>query len=80
MKCEFFLDREGCIGCGACAAIDPENWKMNEDGKADLKNGTLECGNQKKEFDSKDLDKNLETAQSCPVNVIHIKKDDEEII
>ena len=80
MKCEFFLEREGCIGCGACAAIDPDNWEMNEDGKADLKESQSEDKGQKKEFDKKDLEKNMETAQSCPVNVIHIKKDEEEII
>ena len=80
MKCEFFLEREGCIGSGACAAIDPDNWEMNKDGKADLKESQSENKEQKKEFDKKDLKKNMETAQSCPVNVIHIKKDEEEII
>ena len=30
MRYKFFHDREGCIGCGACAAIDPDNWEMNE--------------------------------------------------
>ncbi len=57
MKCEFFLEREGCIGCGACAAIDPDNWEMNEDGKADLKENQSKGKGQKKEFEKKDLKK-----------------------
>jgi len=31
-------DRPNCIGCAACAAVAPEFWSMNEDGKSDLKN------------------------------------------
>ena len=53
---------------------------LKYDGKADLKESRSEDKGQKKEFDKKDLKKNMETAQSCPVNVIHIKKNEEEII
>jgi len=29
--------RSECIGCGMCASIAPQTWKINEeDGKADL--------------------------------------------
>ena len=34
-------DREGCIGAAACAAADPKNWVMVDDGKADLVDGEL---------------------------------------
>jgi|TARA_B100001964_G_C13972867_1_gene482703 ferredoxin len=80
MSCKFFHEREGCIGCGACANIDPVNWEMNEDGKADLKDSKEIGKGQEKDFDEKDLDKNMETAECCPINVIHIRKDDEELI
>lgn len=79
--CKFIYDRENCIGCGSCATLDSKNWKMQADGKSKL----LESEETKddifeKEFSEKDLEKNLETAQSCPVNVIHIKKDNKKII
>ena len=80
MRYKFFHDREGCIGCGACAAIDPDNWEMNEDGKADLKDSKEIGKSQEKKINDEKLDKNMETAQCCPVNVIHIRKDDEELI
>ncbi len=56
-------DRPNCIGCAACAAVLPENWKMNEDGKSDVINP---------EFEEKDFERNKEAADCCPVNVIHI--------
>ncbi|MFH1523028.1 MAG: ferredoxin [Patescibacteria group bacterium] len=30
------IDKELCIGCGTCEAICPDNFKMNDDGKADV--------------------------------------------
>ena len=80
MVCKIIHDRENCIGCGACAAVDPENWRMNEDGKSDLINSKKTDDSIKKEIDKEDLDKSLETAQSCPVNVIHIKDGDKELV
>ncbi len=57
-------DREGCIGAGACAAVCPENWFMEADNKANLKN--------KEVAEGEEFEKNLQAAQVCPVNVIHI--------
>tara|TARA_Y100000310_G_C20433283_1_gene692513 strand:- start:524 stop:766 length:243 start_codon:yes stop_codon:yes gene_type:complete len=80
MKCYIKHDRDGCIGCGACAAIDPENWTMNEDGKSDLKDNKKVDNQQQKIIDENDLTKHIETAESCPVNVIHVYKEDKKII
>ena len=79
--CKFIYDRENCIGCGACAALDSKNWKMNSDGKSNLL-GSEEVQEDilEKEFSEKDFNDNLETAQACPVNTIHIKKDNKKII
>ena len=30
------IDAELCVGCGTCAAIAPELFKMNDEGKADF--------------------------------------------
>lgn len=73
-------DRPNCIGCGACAAITPEYWIMDDDGKSDIKNSAAKK-NEKGEIILETLDieetefpKNKEAAESCPVNVIHLKK------
>lgn len=57
------FDREACIGAAACAAVLPEVWEMQDDGKPNVKIP---------EFDEEALEQNIEAAKSCPVNVIHI--------
>jgi len=53
--------RDDCIGCGVCSQLCPDNWEMTEDGKSKPLSTELE-----------DLGCNMEAAQSCPVNCIHI--------
>ena len=66
-------DRPNCIGCGACEAIAPDFWEMNDDGKSDIKQGeNKNNGWQELEIGQKDFEVNKEAANSCPVNVIHI--------
>ena len=69
-------DRPGCIGCGACASVAPEFWKMSDgDGKSDLI-GSKEIKEGptivKEELEMDDVKNNKDAADSCPVNVIHI--------
>ena len=55
----------GCIGCAACPAVS-DNWEMKEiDGeeKADFK---------KQDVEESEFEENMEAAESCPVEVIHI--------
>ncbi len=52
------VDKEKCIGCGACAAICPDGFEM-KDGKAYVKSQKAKC--------------TKEGADSCPVNAISIK-------
>jgi len=52
------IDREKCIGCGACAALCPEGFEM-KDGKAVVKNPKVKCIK--------------EGAESCPVQAIKLK-------
>lgn len=67
-------DRPNCIGCGACIAVAPEFWEMNDDGKSDVKGGkNRKDGWQEREISEKELDANKQAAETCPVNVIHIK-------
>jgi len=72
-KFKIIYDRDACIGAAACAALDPERFEMNTDGKADLLKGkeekpglwVLEVG---------DLGEAQEAADGCPVNAIKIKE------
>jgi ferredoxin len=76
-------DKPNCIGCGACAAVAPDYWEMNDDGKADIKKAkTRDDGWQERDIKEEDLQHNKEAAESCPVNVIHIikKENNEKII
>jgi ferredoxin len=63
MKIE--IDQDNCIGCGSCAALAPETFAMNQDGKSEVQN---EKGSSDEET--------LEAAKSCPVSVIHLTDDD----
>ncbi len=72
-------DRPTCIGCGVCAAINPEHWVMsNQDGKSNLV-GSDEVGTDEVlEIDS--LEKDMEAAQACPVNCIHLYEKEKKLI
>ncbi|MBS3055480.1 MAG: ferredoxin [Candidatus Aenigmarchaeota archaeon] len=71
---KIIYEREGCIGVTACVAVNPEAWDMDEFNKAKLLNGNFneETGKFERIIEEKDLQINMEAAQVCPVNVIHI--------
>ena len=66
-KYKIIYEREGCIGAGACVAACPSNWVMAEDNKANFK---------KEEITENELQDNLDAAQACPVNVIHVETEE----
>ena len=53
------LDKEKCLGCGSCAAIAPNTFKLGEDSKAEIINP---------EGDSPETIK--QAAESCPTEAI----------
>ena len=76
---KFLLEhnRPDCIACGLCAAVAPKFWEMNEDTKSDIIGGkTRGDGWQQLEIEEADFNKNKEAAESCPVNVIHLRNKD----
>ncbi len=79
-------DRANCIGVAACAAVAPDYWGMDEDGKANLqeaiKNGDNSLQTREVELDETELNNLLESAKTCPVNVIHLfdKENGEKLI
>ncbi|HLD05193.1 MAG TPA: ferredoxin [Candidatus Nanoarchaeia archaeon] len=60
-------DQKNCIGCTACELAAPENWIMEE---VDV---GLKSKPKKTKIDQNEFKINLEAAEVCPVNVIHIQ-------
>lgn len=83
-------DRDICIGCSACHNVCDKYWGMSDkDGKSNLLKGNSNSEVKKNEegFEvlgscenpvEKDFDLNLEAAESCPVNCIHVYEVDED--
>lgn len=73
-KYKIVQDRDNCIGCGACSAICPEFWEMDEEGLARLREGTEAEGKWEREISTEeDRARVQETVDACPVRVIRLK-------
>lgn len=58
-------DRPSCIGCNVCVSLCGRFWEMNDqDGQADF------IGDE--EITEEDFKCNMNAAEACPVNIIHI--------
>lgn len=55
------VDKDKCIGCGACVAIASESFKLGDDGKAEV---IEPAGDKEKEIRN--------AAEGCPVGAIKI--------
>ena len=67
--------KKDCISCGACAAISPEFWEMDEEGLAQLKGSSVVEDHQELEINTEVAKaETQEAADVCPVNIIHVKK------
>ncbi|OIO65453.1 ferredoxin [Candidatus Woesearchaeota archaeon CG_4_10_14_0_2_um_filter_57_5] len=76
-------NRPDCIGCGACAAIAPKKWHMDDEGKSHLEgSSTNDDGWELLDISDDEFQEQMDAAESCPVNVIHIKNlaDKKELI
>ena len=56
------VDKEKCLGCGACVSIAPAVFRMEEDGKS----GVIEADN------GANLDSANQAKDACPVQAIEI--------
>ena len=79
-KYKIVHDRDICIGCSACASVCPKYWIMEDDGKSSIV-GHEKTGNGEEEVLGTnetpldvDFESNMDAAESCPVNCIHIKE------
>ncbi len=71
---KILYEKEKCIGAGSCTVAYPQRWLMNKEGdRAELIGGILQSdGRWIAECTEEELKRFLESAQMCPVNVIHI--------
>ena len=63
MTYKITVDKEKCLGCGACIA-QCDNFELKDDGKAYAKKSEVE-----------EIGCNQEAADVCPVDAIKIKKE-----
>lgn len=67
--------KKDCISCGACAAITPEYWEMDEEGLAHLKGSKAVNEHFELEIDTEEARAaNQEAADCCPVGIIKVEK------
>ncbi len=65
--------RKKCIGCGVCAEMAPERWRMSrKDGRCTLVRGLEKKGIYRAQAGMDELEANKAAATNCPVNVIKI--------
>ena len=79
-KYRIIHDRDICIGCSACASVCPKFWIMEDDGKSSIV-GHKKTGNSEEEILgtnenplTESFEENMDAAESCPVNCIHLKE------
>lgn len=70
---KLMLDKNTCIGCGACAAICPRFFEMGEDTKSHIKGSKDTNGKEELSISDKDKAKAKEGADACPVSAILLK-------
>ena len=68
---KIILEREKCIGCGSCVVLCPRYFEMADDGKVIIKNGKRDSKNND-ELETNKIGCAQESADSCPVQCIHI--------
>ncbi|MBS3169512.1 ferredoxin [Candidatus Woesearchaeota archaeon] len=69
------FDRKACIGAYSCAAVAEDIWNFdNKENKVDIKLAGMKGDKEKQEviIDESMLQKALDSAEVCPVQVIKI--------
>ena len=81
-KFKIVHEKSICIGCWACANVAEKYWEMEEN-ENDVKShlvGSDKVEDREELELNEDFDINLEAAEVCPVNCIHIDVDGERKI
>lgn len=60
------VNKDACIGCGACAAICPKVFELNDEGLSEAKKGEVKDENKQEVRDA---------ADSCPTGAIEVEEE-----
>ena len=67
--------KEECISCGACAAVCPDFWEMDQEGMAHLKESKKTDPHWERIIETEDArSQNQEAADVCPVQIIKLEQ------
>ncbi len=72
------IERPLCIACESCVSICPDFWEMAADGFSHLKDSKKTGENEEREMDEAEC--NIEAAESCPANCIHVYENGKKIV
>lgn len=72
--------KKECISCGACAAVAPDFWELDDEGLANLKGSKEVNEHWELEIETEEARAiNQEAVDCCPVGAIKIQKKEIEI-
>lgn len=72
MKC--FVNKDVCIGCGACTAIANNVFEIGDDGFAETMAPYVDENAKTKEVSEEEKDNVIDAAESCPVGAIQVEE------
>ena len=61
---KFEVDKEACIGCGACTSIAPDVFEIGDDGLAEVVKDNI--GEEKEDV--------IDASESCPTEAIEVEE------
>ena len=68
------LNKEECIGCGACAAVLEDFFEIGDDRKSTIRGGKTDGDIVTLDVSDKDLEKLKEALDVCPVGALKVEK------
>ncbi len=68
------IERNKCLGCGTCAIVCANHFKMEDDGRSGLKEGESDGDTSEKKVE--DVGCAQEAAQGCPAQCIKITEEE----
>ncbi|MFW6110506.1 MAG: ferredoxin [Thermoproteota archaeon] len=74
VKYKIEIDREGCIACGSCFALDPTHFEPGEEDISQVIGGETDETSSSGTFDDDAIDTAQEAEDACPVSVITVTK------
>ena len=68
---KFQVNKDVCIGCGACTAVAPKTFEFDEDGLAK----SIDGKNEKDNLNEEELNEAMDALEGCPVSAIELKEE-----